>query len=81
MEKKVNVKKLRASLPSLLTPPDLPLWDRGVERERNDYRGLKFRRNAPQVEQEKFMKIVDAFAEYKEAQEKFWKGRKKESFF
>jgi hypothetical protein len=80
MASKVNEKKLRQSLPTLLTAPDLPMWDRAVERERNDYHQYKFKKNNPSLEQEKFLKIVNAFAEYKETQERFWKignGKKK----
>ena len=74
---KINDKMLRKTLPTLLTPPTLPLWDRNVERERNDYRRTKFRRNAPELEQQKFGNVLDALADYKEAQERFWKGNNK----
>lgn len=77
VEKKVNVKKLRETLPTLLTPPNLSLWDRGVCRERNDYHCSKFKRNAPSLEQEKFTNVVNALADYKEAQERFWRGNGK----
>ena len=74
--KKVNDKKLRETLPTLLTPPNLNVWDRGVIRERNDYHQLKFKKNAPNLEQEKFGKVIDALADYKEAQERFWKNQR-----
>lgn len=82
MTQKVNVRKLKQSLPTLLTPSGLSLWDQGVARERNDYHQFKFRKNNPSIEQEKFSKIISAFEEYKEAQELFWKtgnDRKKSS--
>jgi hypothetical protein len=68
---------LRKTLPTLLTPPNLPLWDRNVERERNDYHSTKFRKNVSELEQQKFMNVINALADYKEAQEKFWKGNNK----
>jgi hypothetical protein len=77
MANKVNDKMLRKTLPTLLTPPNLTLWDRNVERERNDYRRTKFRKNTPELEQQKFMNVLNALADYKETQEKFWKGNRK----
>ena len=77
IEKKVNAKKLRETLPTLLTPPDLSLWNRNILRERNDYHITKFKRNAPAVEQEKFTNILNALDAYKESQERFWRGNGK----
>ena len=76
-ENKVNAKKLRETLPTLLTSPNLSLWDRNVMRERNDYHSLKFKRNAPSVEQEKFTNVLNALDSYREAQERFWRGNGK----
>jgi hypothetical protein len=73
--KKVNDQQLRKTLPTLLTPPNLNIWDRNIIKDRNDYHQIKFKRNAPEIEREKFTKVVDALTEYKEAQERFWKNK------
>ena len=77
MADKVNAKKLRETLPTLLTPPNLSLWDKAVSREKNSYRIIKFKKNAPTVEQQKFMNVITALSEYNESKEKFWKGNGK----
>jgi hypothetical protein len=77
VERKVNAKKLRETLPTLLTPPNLSMWDRNVVRERNDYHCVKFKKNTPGIEQEKFSNILNALDDYKQAQEKFWRGNSK----
>jgi hypothetical protein len=74
MTDKVNARKIKEYLPTALTPPNLSLWDRSIERERNDYHASKFQKNNPSLEQEKFSKIVESYAEYKAAQEQFWRG-------
>ena len=76
--KKVNDKRLREALPTLLTPPNLNVWDRSILKERNDYHQLKFKKNAPEIELEKFTKVVDALSEYKEAQERLWRSNNKQ---
>ena len=73
--KKVNDQQLRKTLPTLLTPPNLNIWDRNIIKDRNDYHQIKLKRNAPEIEREKFTKVVDALTEYKEAQERFWKNK------
>lgn len=74
---KVNDKQLRKTLPTLLTPPHLNLWERGVLRERNEYHQTKFRKNNPTLEQQKFQNVVNSLNEYREAQEQHWKNGNK----
>jgi hypothetical protein len=77
MTSKVNVKKLKETLPTLLTPPNLPLWDKAVLREKNKYRIVKATKNAPLIEQQLFQNIVIDLAKYDEFKEKNWKGNGK----
>ena len=76
-QSKVNDKKLKQTLPILLTPPNLNVWDRNIHRERNDYHQNKFKKNNPEVEHQKFQGVVNALVDYKNAQEAFWKGNTK----
>ena len=56
--KKVNDQQLRKTLPTLLTPPNLNIWDRNIIKDRNDYHQIKFKRNAPEIERERERKEI-----------------------
>lgn len=75
MSGQVDAKKLTRSLPTLLINPSLDPWGRLVERERNDYRRAQFKKRNPQLEQEKFKKILDAVEDYKKTMSKYWKNQ------
>jgi len=74
MNENVNAKILRKTMPSILTPPNLNIWDKAVTREKNDHRIHKFRRNKPELEQQLFNQIVTSLEVYKAHQELHWKG-------
>jgi hypothetical protein len=80
-QNKVNDKKLKQTMPILLTPPNLNVWDRNVQRERNDYRQNKFKKNNPVLEQQKFQSVVSALIDYKNAQESSWKGKRNHDLY
>jgi hypothetical protein len=61
-------------MPTILTPPNLNLWDTAVTREKNDYRMQKFKRNAPDLEANLFSQIIRDLETYKAHQELHWKG-------
>lgn len=81
-KKEVNIKKIDRSMPNLLTNPTLGPWDSTVEKEKNEYRRTQFKKRNPQLEQEKFLKVVDAFADYKQTMNLNWNGNgKRKEFF